>query len=418
MGRAFRTATLVFLILGTALLAATRQNAIVWFSATGNMTNTVAIMVAMQLFTIPVTMGAYDELIRRWAEKRFSSGRTLFLFSTLVTHIMTSFLMLGAVPLSISLLESTLRSRIKSFNRFLSVVVSRGYVLAALWAPGAINLYLVVQAVGVPWSSILLPGMVLAFLSLGIAFGVETLPGGILIEAGGPFFGAGTENSFSENPKPKVTGPKVFHVPLAATTVAIGVLIMEKFNFAAGYTRIMLSGCIVAVVWTAFLLRQKGLRRSVETYWSVELLKVKDMGPFFVAMGLFSVALEASGTLHLVQPFLNSAVSALGSWAVLVFPFTIVILSLFGLHPFITIVLFGKILANAALPLPPLTVALSIATGGAAAYMISPFAGVIMSIAGFTGAKASDIALRWNGKFGIFFLFFGILFSFLWGKYF
>jgi len=138
------------------------------------MTNTVAIMVAMQTLSIPVAMGRYEGSIRRWAERRFRSSGSLFLFSTFITHVLTSFLMLGVIPFSMTLLGSTIKSRTREPDRFLAAAISRGYVLAALWAPGAINLYLVVQATGVAWSAILLPGIVLALLGLGLSFWMET----------------------------------------------------------------------------------------------------------------------------------------------------------------------------------------------------------------------------------------------------
>ena len=145
------------------------------------MTNTVAIMVAMQTISIPVAMGRYEGSIRRWAERRFKSSGSLFLFSTFITHILTSFLMLGVIPFSMTLLGGHDRSPVRgSLIAFLAAAISRGYVLAALWAPGAINLYLVVQATGVAWSAILLPGIVVALLGLGLSFWMERGKKGVL----------------------------------------------------------------------------------------------------------------------------------------------------------------------------------------------------------------------------------------------
>jgi inner membrane protein involved in colicin E2 resistance len=62
-----------------------------------------------------------------------------------------------------------------------------------------------------------------------------------------------------------------------------------------------------------------------------------------------------------------------------------------------------------------LLLALSLAAGGAAAYMISPFAGIIMSISRYTGASASQVGLGWNWKFSLVFFVFGVLFSLAWG---
>ncbi len=182
----FKKATLVFIILGASLLLATNQPFSEWITAFNSMTNTVAIMVAMQLVAIPVSMGQYDKLICDWADLRVRSNKALFAFSTFVTHLLASFLNMGAIPLSINLMGKTIRSRMPEqyADQFIAVTVSRGYVLAALWAPPAINLYLVVQATGVPWSKLLLPGIILAILGFFLTYFLETGKEPVLFDEG------------------------------------------------------------------------------------------------------------------------------------------------------------------------------------------------------------------------------------------
>ncbi|MCE1197074.1 hypothetical protein LWX53_11325, partial [bacterium] len=144
-------------------------------------------------------------------------------------------------------------------------------------------------------------------------------------------------------------------------------------------------------------------------------LKVSDIGPFFVAMAVFSGAVEASGYLDAIAPALRASTQFLGLWSVFLLPLVIIGLSLVGFHPFMTIVLFGTVLAKAGMPVPPIAIALALATGGAASYMISPFAGIIMSVAKYTGSKASQVAMRWNGAFSLIFYSMGIIFSLAWG---
>ncbi|MHB0897125.1 MAG: hypothetical protein ACYC1A_06220 [Spirochaetales bacterium] len=407
MSGGFRKAAIVFLAAGIGLLSWTRQPFAVWLTSINSMTNTVAIMVAMQTISIPVAMGRYEGSIRRWAERRFKSSGSLFLFSTFITHVLTSFLMLGVIPFSMTLLGGTIKARTREPDRFLAAAISRGYVLAALWAPGAINLYLVVQATGVAWSAILLPGIVLALLGLGLSFWMETGKKGVLRD---PELLGNPSDEYSVRDSSAIRD-----VLIAAVAIVSLVLVFERFGIGSGYTRIMLTGCGAAVVWTLILFNKDNFKNAARDYWDSGLLKVRDMGPFFVAMGIFSGALESSGLLDKAMPAIQAGASGLGAAAVAVVPLVIVGLSLVGLHPFITIVLFGKILSRAGLSLPPLTIALSLAVGGAASYMISPFAGIIMSISRYTGAKASDIAIRWNWKFSLSFFGLGVVFALLWG---
>jgi hypothetical protein len=424
MGSGFRKATIVFLILGIGILAFSRSPLDAWVTSWNSMTNTIAIMVAMQVFTIPVAMGRYDEAIHRWADTRLKSERSLFLFSTIITHILTSFLMLGAIPMSNALMGRTLKSRVSHYERFLAVTVSRGYVLAALWAPGAINLFLVVQSTGVAWSSILLPGIVMALLGLGLSYIMELGRHGVLgksfdekeaVPAVSKFDAACTSPETTSSP---VRANAMAHVLLAAASIVVFVLVLERFGIGAGYTRIMLAGLMVAAIWILLLKDGKAFLAAGKGYWFEGIMKVRDLGPFFVAMGIFSGALEASGLISLARPVLQGVASWLGISSVAILPLIIIALSLIGLHPFITIVLFGKILSNAGIPLPPLTIALGLAVGGAASYMVSPFAGTIMSIASFIDVKASEVAIKWNWRFSLAFFVFGVAFSLLWGAVF
>ncbi|MCX7027032.1 MAG: hypothetical protein NT061_06035 [Spirochaetes bacterium] len=237
------------------------------------------------------------------------------------------------------------------------------------------------------------------------------MPKGVLREGIGK-----RQTKASAAPGRSVSGPSgLAQVLGAALFIVTLVLILEKLKIGAAYTRIMLSGILVASIWTILLRDKRAIRKAAGEYWEEGILKVRDMGPFFVAMGIFSGALESSGLLNIARPFIQGAAIWLGPFSAAILPLTIIILSIIGLHPFITLVLFGKILMGAGVPLPVLTIALSLAVGGAAAYMTSPFAGIIMSLSRYTGAKASEIAVRWNWKFSLAFFAVGIAFSLGWG---
>jgi hypothetical protein len=422
MSKSFRNAAYIFLAMGVGILVWTRQPFEVWMSSFSGMTNTVAIMVALQLFSVPVSAGRYDRAIESWAARHIKSRRALFVFSTFVPHIFASFLMLGAIPVSISLLGPAIEARVDDHERFLSTAMSRGYVLAVIWAPGAINLFLVVQATGVAWSSILLPGFLLALCGLGVSILMESGKNGVIRESRGlsgepgagmpalvPALAAKAENKAIR---------RIFYVALG---IVIGVLALEALKIGVGYSRILIAGTALSLIWIAVtagdpeVRARSGVREGFAEYWRNGILKVSDIGPFFVAMGVFSGAIQASGYLDAIAPALRASTQFLGVWSVFLLPLVIIGLSLIGLHPIMTIVLFGTVLAKADMPVPPLAIALALATGGAASYMISPFAGIIMTLAKYTRSSAWRIAVRWNGAFSLAFYAMGIAFSLAWG---
>jgi hypothetical protein len=426
MSKSFRNAACIFLAMGVGILAWTGQPFEVWMSSFTGMTNTVAIMVALQLFSVPVAAGRYDRAIESWAARHIKSRRALFVFSTIVPHLFASFLMLGAIPVSMSLLGPAIEARVDNHERFLSAAMSRGYVLAVIWAPGAINLYLVVQATGVAWSSILLPGFLLALCGLGASVLMESGKDGVIRESRGlsgeP--GAGMEAgmpALTPTLTAKAENRAVRRIFYVALGIVGGVLALEALEIGVGYTRILIAGTALSLAWVAVTARdpevraRSGVREAFADYWRNGILKVSDIGPFFVAMGVFSGAIQASGYLDAIAPALRASAQFLGVWSVFLLPLVIIGLSLLGFHPIMTIVLIGTVLAKAGMPVPPLAIALALATGGAASYMISPFAGIIMSLAKYTRSSAWKIAVRWNGAFSLAFYAMGIAFSLAWG---
>jgi len=410
ISKGFKKISIAFLICGASLLLISKQSLNTWLRALESMTNIVAIMVTMQVIAIPFSMGGYNATIRRWIDTKFRSEHSLFFFSTLISYILTSFLMLGSVPFSAVLLNDSVQSRTRYPAQFISSAISRGFVLALLWAPSAVNLYLVIQATGVAWSHLFLPGIILSLIGIGISFWIEKLPHGILASKA-------PQQEFIKLTEEK-KGYSILHVLFASASIILIAFVLEILKIGVGYTRIMISGLIVSISWIFLIYNAKEFKIAVHEYWSDGILKVRDMAPFFIAIGFFSGALEESGLLNQIAPYAQKGAQWLGMSSIIVIPLIIIGISLLGLHPFITIVFLGKIMSLAKIPLPLLTLALSLEIGGAISYAVSPFAGIVMSLARYTGSKASDIALRWNWKFSVLFFLIGIAFSLLWGELF
>ena len=424
MSKGFQKAAAVFLTLGVAMLALGRQPFDVWMDSASSMTNIIAIVAVMQTFTVPIRVGGYDKAIKSWMEGRFKRSSSLFLFMTFTIHILTSFLNLGSLPVTVGLFETTLRSRVADWRRFYARASTRGYVLAALWSPGAVNLSLVVQASGLTWSKVFLPGFILACLGMCVSYLVEVFgtrgKEALTIERREAEFvvGAQTPVGRLSGPDKEAGGGRIIHILAVAGSFVLLAALLEWLHIGAASGRTVLAGALIVTCWILSQARRPGIKEALKTQWLQGTLKVADIGPFFVAMGVFSGALEVSGLLEQAAPFLKSAAGSLGVASIIFIAGGIVVGSIVGLHPFITIVLFGQVLALIALPLPPITVALALAVGGAAAYMITPFAGVIMTISRLTDTKAIDVALRWNWRFSILFFAAGLVYAFGWGALF
>lgn len=411
MGKSYRKATLVFLLSGSGILFYFNASLFIWLTAAGTLTNVIAILVMMQIFSIPIQVGQYNTAICHWLNRFVKSKGSLFLFTTVATHLFTSFLMFGAIPIMVSLMEQTIKGRIQEYKRFMAIATSRGYALASLWAPGAINLFLVVQATGVSWSSVFVPGVILSLLGILVSYFLEV---GCFVSSKQDKFEPMYQAAASDAVKAEGTAVHIIWVVLGLVLFTFA---FDKMRIGSSSNRIILAGFIVGLSWIGCFVNQPILRTVIRNYWTDGITKAGDLAPFFIAMGIFSTALEQSKILEFAQIHLQSMASYWGILSIAVIPLFVIGAAVLAIHPFITIVMFGKILTVLNLPVSSTTIALCLALGGSISYMVSPFAGVIMTIAKFVDAKASDVAITWNWAYSLIYFVMGIFFAYFWGQW-
>ncbi|MBP2637910.1 MAG: hypothetical protein H6Q72_3817 [Firmicutes bacterium] len=409
MGKNFKRITLTFLFFGLLLLFYSSQPFSIWIQAANSMMNVICIIFIMQMFAIPIEIGDYNTAMQDWLLKSSRGEAGLFLLASIVTHLVSSFLSFGTIPVMISLLEKTLKHSVNNYDRFISTVISRSYALAVLWAPGAINLLLVVQATGVGWMELFIPGMILSLIGIVTSYSIEkklNLSSKQVVVST-----CGDKINLSNTSKKA----KAYHVILAVVSLIVGTIFFAKLKIGASTNQIMLAGTIVVVGWIAYFVKQPGFKVTLREYWKSGLLKTVDLASLFVAMGIFSTAVQQSGVCELIQPELQVIVNGMGVWSMVLVPILMILCAIAGIHPFISIVLFGQVLTAIELPLAPISIALSLALGGSISYIISPFAGIVLTLAKFINCRTVDIALRWNGLYSLIIFIEGLIFAYAWG---
>ena len=404
----FKKITLIFLIAGTLLLLYAKEPPRVWIQTTTSMTNIIAILTVMQLFTIPIETGKYSDVIAFWLNRSFKKESSLFLFTTLVTHLFASFLLFGTVPVMVSLFGQVLRKSVSNFERFTAAAVARGYALVVLWSPGAINVFLVLQATGVQWTELLVPGLLLSLLGIVISYFFETTM--VLSKRKLAIIPIRTDLQLAEAKR------KSIHIFAVVLGLVFTTMFFEQLQIGTNASRIILAGLSVSVIWIANYLYDPKLPAVLKDHWENGVLKTVDLAALFVAMGVFSGAIDQTGILLSMQPHLQAFANQIGIFSIILIPLLMIVLAVIGIHPFILIVMLGKLLTSLHLPIPNVSLALALSLGGSISYILSPFGGIVLTLSKFIDAKATDIAFRWNLAFSIIYLTAGILFSYLWGR--
>lgn len=421
MSGSFRTASILFLGLGIVLLLWSGQPASVWGTSMGSATSLISIVTVMQLFSVPIRVGRYDLAISTWMRGRFRTRSSFFAMTTMTSHVLTSFLNMGSVPVMVNLFRPVLMNRFRDWQRFFSRAFTRGYVLAALWSPGAINIYLIAGETGLTWSDLFLPGMVLAASGMMLSTLLEAIesrrfdPGRVISDTAGNDDVTGVPDTVQSGVPVEIAGTRVRQVVLVALIFIVLVALFDRTGRGTATGRSIVVGGLIALGWTVLLHRQPGIGNAFREYWIDGTAKVADVAPFFVSMGVFTAGLQGSGILDVAGDLMQMVVVQTGWASVVIIAFLMVAVSLVGLHPFITIMLFGQILQHVDIPVARITLALGMTTGSVTSYMVTPFAGVIMTLARYIGVSAVDVAVRWNWRFCTLFFVLGIGLSFGWG---
>lgn len=406
--RGFRNITLFFFALGIALLVYFELPLTIWMQSLTSMTNIIAIIVVMQLFSIPIEVGHYSDTVEYWLKRLFKKESSLYLFAMIVTNLFASFLLFGTVPVMVSLFNKALKNNVAEYQRFFATAIMRGYTLALFWAPGAIIILLVMQVTHVAWSELFLPGLLLSLMGLLTSYLLEHFsrlnkPIVSISEA------LHTSSSIAKN-APKQTA----HILLVILSLIVCISLFENFSVAAGTGRILLAGLIVSTIWIAYYRKRAELKTVLKNYGESGIMQATDFSVFFIAVGLFAGAVDHSGILGYIQPLLQESVNHLGIFSVIVIPLLFILVSICGIHPLVLAIIFGKILLAVSLPLPPVSIALILLLSASISFIISPFAGMSLMTAKYLNVTPLEVSIKWNLLFCTLFLIEGLMFAYFW----
>lgn len=371
----------------------------------------VAIVAVLQIFIVPIAVGRYDLALRQYLREHFRSGGSLSLFLHLATHIFGALLSLGAVPLVFSIFNGSISGRVNEYKRFIVTAESRGFAMSTIWAPGAASVMLAMQATGAEWFGIFActSGLAIAGIITSVfmekklqAVKYRDRPAPAMPEEGGDS-GPDRENT-------KKVGTLLF----AAAAMILLITVMEQAHIWTNPTRILTACLTVCFFWVLRYYRHPGLKQAWQGFWGNACNTLPGLAALFISMGIFSEAVDQSGLLSDIFACLTAEIGAFGKYVLFFVPPFLLLISGAGIHPFVSLMILGKIL-NAALGIPhqDILIAFSLVLGGALSYIASPFTGTVLILSSLTDSSPRKVAFNWNGLFAAVFLLEGLAALFL-----
>lgn len=398
MSKNFRKMVAGFLFLGTLLNLYTYQPLTSWISGINYMLNITAILVIMQLFVIPIKIGNYSGHFKYLLLQGFKNERHVYIFSSVVISMFSTFLLFGTIPVMLSLLGAPLKQIVDNYNKFMSTALTRGYAVAVMWAPGAVNILLVMNVTGVRWVDIFPVGFAVSILGLGISYCLQKK---YLSKV--PFNKETClrTNAAAYEIKAKQEAlRKVLNIVFLVIVLIVLIFSFDVIGIGDNTSRVMLAGLLLVSIWLFTLRNEKNFKKAVDEYFDVSLVKTIDLAILYVALGIFSKALETSEVLEKILPYVTLLSDQNPITIIPVIILSIIALAMFGLHPFVVIIILGQVLMSSSLPLDPRVIALTLLFGSMLSYMLSPFAGMVLTTAKFLNVSIYDVGVKWNGLFG------------------
>lgn len=267
--------------------------------------------------------------------------------------------------------------------------VSWGYCTLFLWAPGTITVLMSMQIFGLSWQSYFPPAFALSTLGLALGAGISFLR----------FHGQTLLGNHP--PAAPAAWKQVKRLILILIVIVAAITILERLGFSTSTGRLLITILIVAAVWLLAQGRVPEMPSVFQLWWQDYLPRNQDLSAFFLSMGVFSAAIQYSGFAVRLTDFCAARQDLLGSLVLPLLPMSIVAFSLVGLHPFVSVLMVGPILAEMILPVSSLQLGLAMSLGCCLSYMLSPFAGLILTLSQELRESPARICLRANLPFAI-----------------
>lgn len=406
LGTAFKWATGIFLALGLLIAINSGFSLNQTATAINSMDGLISLLIIMQLFNVPIRVGHYQDAIVKLMNAKLPKNRGLYVFTMLITFLLSSILSMGTVPIIYSILGPTIKDRTgQEYQHFSSVAISRSFTLGTLWAPGAATIFLISTITKVPLQRLFVPSFLMGIGGLIIAY---------LMEFRQPIM-AKRVASQSDQSSAKLVWP-VAQIVIAVAALLVIAFTLIHFQVGETMTDVALAGLVVVAGWTLLLITKSGNRQEARSalggYFHNGLLNGGSLAPFFVAIGLFSDSFEHSEVSMTIAHAMTPLMTHLSWGSLILIPLLVVLLSIIGIHPLASVTLLGQIMMTIHLPFEALALALGLNIGSVIAYTMSPFAGIVVIIANILGVNSATVSLRWNGRYCLILFVFSLLFIF------
>lgn len=385
MSKSYKIPAWIFTIIGFTLLLWKQAPPLAWAKALTAMMPIVAIISVMQTLSISMGTGDYNAAVSTFLRKHAKNQGVLYYMIMLFSHFLCSILNLGEVIIVLNSIHRSISEQITDYQRYIGSAISRGHCTAFLWAPGSVTVLLTLQIFGMEWSSYLLPAASLALI-------------GLLLAGAKPYIQRRKEGFLPDSApaQPHAQG-KVLFLCLIILSIIIGISALGSvFPHSTSSEIMVFDVSIVSCLWLLSQCRKPSMKQELQKFASKTLPGMGSLNTFFITMGIFSESLQYAGFNHILEDKAEIFRQMPCMLILLILPLIIIGFSMVGIHPMVSLAVLGPVLLQLVGSASAMQLALSTAMGCCLAYMISPFAGLILLLSQLLDLAPKQLALEYN----------------------
>jgi len=386
IGKTFKKPAWIFFILGSVILIFERAPIGQWIYGLNSMLKTVVIFISVQTLSMAIGRGGYEKAVSDCLGSGVKNIWILYCLLMVVSHILASVMSLGSVVVILAAIFPAVQGKMEKENDFIISAVTCGYCTLFLWAPGTVTVLMSMQVFNIGWQEYFLPAFILAMF-------------GIILGGFVSWFKYHNKDLSVERENEKIdlnALKKIGVLVFVMVVIVLGIGVMEKLELSTSIGRLLIVTLLVSFVWLLSQTKSDFIKEIPKEWWNNKLPKNGDLSSFFISMGIFSAAMSYSGIENMMVDMAGRFPMFFQMGAIWTLPLIIVVLSLVGIHPFVSVLMVGPILAGMNLPYSNLQMGLAMSLGCCVSYMVSPFAGLILTLSNGVKETPSHICFKVN----------------------
>ncbi len=367
------------------------------------MSSIIGLLIVVPMIGWVLREEPYIEEIIGLAHRMLDTSRKFYFGMIFFTHIISYFLLFGAIPLMYRFVDDILKNQQgEAWENFKGTALLRAFALSTLWIISIPSFTFAVEALNASLWVTILQGFVVTVCAIAVAvifsyfdekrYGVD-LTSEIKTEIDKVV-------SHSSNRKQQIRHTLEFAF-LFITLFGSIFILYELLSIP-----LMVLIPLVIIVWTSiyFTIKKSAVKlfRQTAEYYREGLISQGYQFSIMLAAGVMILGINQTGLGENFIEMIYNLQEIIPFFNMLYFlPFIVIILGFMALGPLTVMVLVAGLLESISLPYPPELVVLSITSGSAISILLSPLIMPVIILSGTNGLSGYKNGIKFNLKYAI-----------------